>query len=114
MMASTDWESKVAAKQQSALQKIPKEWLLPAFIIDTLQKPLAEHSNQVLHMDIPRKSGLFSDRELTITESYVVEELLKKLREGDLLSFEVTIAFSKRAAIAQQLVRSVIPQSDRS
>jgi amidase len=73
-------------------------------VSDALQIPVAEHPNHVLQMELPRNSGLFSDRELAITENYTVEELLKRLRDDGLSSLEVTVAFSKRAAIAQQLV----------
>lgn len=104
-MASTSWESKVAVKQQSSREKIPKEWLLPASVTDMLQMPLSEHPNRLMKMGIARKSGLLSEKELEITEKYTVEELLKQLKDGALSSLEVTIAFSKRAAMAQQLVR---------
>jgi hypothetical protein len=104
-MASTTWQTKVAAKQQSSRDKIPKEWLLPSSITGMLQLPLAEHPNRLMKMNIARKSGLLSERELEITEKYNVEELLEQLRTGALSSLEVTIAFSKRAAMAQQLVR---------
>jgi hypothetical protein len=40
---------------------------------------------------------------MNITESYTVVELLKALSVGDLSALDVTVAFSKRAAIAQQL-----------
>jgi amidase len=105
-MAISTWESKVASKQQAGCEKIPKEWLLPASITKMLQVPLPEHPNRIIDMDIPRKSGIMSGKELEITEKYTVEELLEQLRNGRLSSLEVTLAFSKRAAIAQQLVRS--------
>ncbi|ORY02840.1 amidase [Clohesyomyces aquaticus] len=103
-MGSVSWESRAASKQKSSLEKIPKEWLLPTSITNVLQTPLAERPNRVLELDIPRKSGLFSERELDITERYTVEELLERLRAGDLSALEVTVAFSKRAAVAQQLL----------
>lgn len=102
-MTSTSWDTKVVAKQQAAREKIPKEWLLPASVIDALQFPLSEHSTDT--MEIPRKSGVMSDKELDITEKYTVPELLAHLVQGDLSALEVTLAFSKRAALAQQLVR---------
>jgi amidase len=103
-MSSTTWESSVAAKQKSCLDKIPAEWRLPTSVTNALEMPLAERSNHVMEMDIPRKSGIMTDRELDITEGWTVEELLSKLRDGTFSSLEVTLAFSKRAAIAQQLV----------
>ncbi|KAI4704841.1 hypothetical protein J4E89_009426 [Alternaria sp. Ai002NY15] len=57
-----------------------------------------------MKMGIARKSGLLNEKELEITEKYTVEELLKQLKDGTLSSLEVTIAFSKRAAMAQQLL----------
>lgn len=102
-MTTTSWETKVVAKQQAAREKIPKEWLLPASVTDTLQFPLSEHATNT--MDIPRKSGIMSEKELEITEKYTVTELLVLLAKGDLSALEVTLAFSKRAALAQQLVR---------
>jgi amidase len=101
------WETIVAAKQQSCRDKIPKEWLLPSSVWETLQMPLAEHANRINKMDIPRKSGILTERELDITENYTVEQLLLKLKSGELSSLEVTLAFSKRAAMAQQLVSYV-------
>lgn len=70
----------------------------------TLVFPLDKNPNKLIDMDIPRSSGLLSERELTITEKYSVPELLAKLASGELTSLEVTTAFSKRAAIAQQVV----------
>jgi len=109
-MASASWESRVAAKQQSSREKIPKEWLLPASVTDMLQMPLSEHPNRLMKMGIARKSGLLSEKELEITEKHTVEELLKQLKDGALSSLEVTVAFSKRAAMAQQLVRYILLQ----
>ncbi|KAF2792383.1 amidase [Melanomma pulvis-pyrius CBS 109.77] len=97
------WQTKVAAKQKSCFEKIPKEWLLSTSIMDLLQTPLSSTPNRLIQMDIPRKSGIMSERELDVTEKYTVGELLEGLRTGKMTSLEVTIAFSKRAAIAQQL-----------
>ena len=106
-MTATSWEAKAAAKQQSNRDKIPKEWILPSSVLEELQLPLVEHPNRVNEMDIPRKSRIMTDKELEITEKYTVEQLLLKLKSGELSSLEVTLAFSKRAAMAQQLVSCV-------
>ncbi|EOA89243.1 uncharacterized protein SETTUDRAFT_127824 [Exserohilum turcica Et28A] len=66
--------------------------------------PLDKHPNRVNDLDIPRKSGILTAKELDITENYTVESLLAKLRNGELSALDVTVAFSKRAAIAQQLL----------
>ncbi|KAI1609187.1 amidase [Exophiala viscosa] len=99
----SSWQDIVARKRQSAETLIPKEWKLPASILDSLAFPLDKHSNKLIGLDIPRKSGLLTDRELDVTENYTVPELLAKLGSGEFTSLEVTTAFSKRAAIAQQL-----------
>jgi amidase len=109
-MTATAWESKVSAKQQSSRDKIPKAWLLPASITGILQEPLSEHPNRLIKMDIARKSGILSEKELDITENHTVEHLLEQLKTGTLSALEVTIAFSKRAAMAQQLVRTTLLQ----
>lgn len=101
---TSSWESAVAAKQQSCRDKLPKEWLLPSSILQTLQTPLEDHPNRVNDMDIPRKSGILTEKELDITEKYNVAQLLSKLKSGEFSALDVTLAFSKRAAIAQQLV----------
>lgn len=101
---TTSWDQKIAAKRQAGRDKIPKEWLLPSSILEGLQMPLDKHPNRVNDLDIPRKSGILTAKELDITENYTVESLLAKLRNGELSALDVTVAFSKRAAIAQQLV----------
>jgi amidase len=45
-----------------------------------------------------------TEQELRITEHYTIAELLSALADGTLTSAEVTLAYSKRAAVAQQLV----------
>jgi amidase len=84
------------SKQRLALRqaKIPIEWLLKDIPGD--------HVLDV--MDIPRKCGILSERELDITEKYDATSLVEKLAVGALSSVEVTKAFCKRAAVAQQLV----------
>jgi hypothetical protein len=89
------WQSKVAKKQAEVKAAIPTQWLIPP----------STRSPSVL--DIPRQCGILSKRELTITESYDARQLLHELATGRLTSVEVAEAFSKRAAIAQQLVSSI-------
>lgn len=99
----SSWQQIVAQKRQSGDAAIPKEWKLPSSILDSLAFPLDKHPNKLIELDIPRKSGLLTDRELNVTENYTVSELLAKLASGEFTALEVTTAFSKRAAIAQQL-----------
>ncbi|KAK7961842.1 amidase [Apiospora aurea] len=55
-------------------------------------------------VDIPTTCGVLNDVECEITSKYDATDLLAKLRLGDFSAEKVTVAFCKRAAIAQQLV----------
>lgn len=54
-------------------------------------------------IDIPRQCGLLTEHELSITETYDATSLLAELSKGSLKSEQVVTAFSKRAAVAQQI-----------
>lgn len=103
---TTSWESKAAEKRTKAAEGIPAPWRLPSNILDELELPLESNKNDLISLDIPRKSAILSEIELEITESYTTGELIKKLAIGSFTAVQVLTAFSKRAAIAQQLVRS--------
>ena len=92
---ATDWQELVARKRLECQEKIPREWTLSEEILKSVPKHLLEY-------DLPRRSGLLSDLELDVTENYTATELLS----GEVNSLVVTTAFSKRAAIAQQVVRT--------
>ncbi|PLN86170.1 amidase [Aspergillus taichungensis] len=98
-MTITTWEQKAQAKQAAAAAKIPAEWRLPEKLLQDLQQqgPAASVLN------IPRECGLLTQRELDITETVDATALLARLASRELTSSEVTVAFCKRAAIAQQL-----------
>lgn len=92
MTAAEQW-AKVAADKRAARDAlIPKEWLV---------EPVADDVLNV--MDVPTTSGVLSADELEITEADA-PTLIKKMIEKELTSEAVTVAFCKRAAIAQQLV----------
>ncbi|OIW28582.1 amidase [Coniochaeta ligniaria NRRL 30616] len=76
-------------KLQERDAKIPSEWRIQVPDEDDLT-------------DLPRTSGVLSERELDITERYDSVELLECIRDGKYSAAEVTQAFCKRAAIAQQ------------
>lgn len=101
----SDWESKIAKKQSAQLDKIPRDWLLPAAVTKTLKQPLELHRIDVTK--IPRSCGIMSQRELSITEDYTVDQLLAAMQASRLTASEVTMAYSKRAAIAGQMVSLV-------
>ena len=90
---SSSWETAVADKKQRLDNAIPQEWRLKT-------KPDA-----VNVMDMPINSGILTPGEIQITESSAVE-LVRQLARGELTATAVTVAFCKRAALAQQLVRN--------
>lgn len=106
-MAGTNpqtWETRAEEKQKECQNLIPEAWKLPTEVTETLRYPLETSRNNLMELDIPRRSGILTARELQITEAYDVGHLLKALVAGELTALEVTVAFCKRAAIAQQLV----------
>ncbi|KAL3493920.1 amidase signature domain-containing protein [Aspergillus germanicus] len=103
-MLQTPWQERVAKKRQECDNKIPPEWWIPNDILSSLKSPLAENNNDLIRNDAVRNSGILTDREYDITEKYTVKELLAALAGGALTSAEVTTAYCKRAAVAQQLI----------
>lgn len=101
------WGRRVAAKQQACREAIPNAWRLDQSLLDTLRKPLDKSKNNMIQLNIIERSGILSERDLEITERYNVAELLQCLSSGQITALEATVAFSKRAALAQQLVWSL-------
>ncbi|KAF9630308.1 general amidase-B [Lasiodiplodia theobromae] len=102
-MRIDSWDSRAAQKRRQCAAKIPGHWKVPVSILHDLHEPLQDNRNNLLELDIVRRCGIMTERELRITESFTVKSLLEALASGELTSLEVTIAYSKRAAIAQQL-----------
>ncbi|KAJ5377171.1 uncharacterized protein N7496_004580 [Penicillium cataractarum] len=96
-MTVSTWQEKVAAKQAEAWAKIPSEWRLSADILQQVE------SEKLDILDVPAKCGILSNQELKITELPDATALRDKLAAGELSAVEVTTAFCKRAAVAQQL-----------
>lgn len=102
--APAAWQTLAAAKKTQQEASIPNEWRIPAPLLATVD--LSLDSPQALdHAPLLRATGILSAHELELTEAYSATELQSKLAAGELSAFEVTQAFCKRAAIAQQLVR---------
>ena len=94
-MSLQPWELQ-ARKARDALQRsIPKQWLLPEDKI-----PPVDQKNVA---DFPRKSGLLTERELTITEMSATA-LVADMGNGLLSAEEVVIAYLKRSVLGHQLV----------
>ncbi|KAL4860847.1 hypothetical protein BDV12DRAFT_208754 [Aspergillus spectabilis] len=98
------WEERVFKKRKECLNKIPLEWRVPDNLLSSFQKPLSENKHDFIRANLIRKSGILTTRELGITEKFTVRELIAELASGTLTSTEVTLAYCKRAAVAQQLV----------
>jgi amidase len=94
----SDWTD-IAAKAQTKLRNsIPSEWRIP-------QDKLPPESRKNV-MDFPAESGLLSELELKITESFATD-IVGAIAAGEWSAVEVTTAFCRRAAIAHQLVRRI-------
>ncbi|KAI7240916.1 amidase family protein, partial [Hortaea werneckii] len=92
------WQTRAEDYQRAAIAKIPEAWRLDSqYLNDT--GPASKRSV----LDLPAKCGILSERELDITETYNIVQLVQQLASGSMSSAEVTTAFCKRAAIAQQL-----------
>lgn len=101
-MAVEDYKVVAQRKISSNAAKIPKEWQLQKEYLENVD---AKSNLNVL--GVPKQCGILTDKELDITENYDATALLAKLAAKELSSYEVVLAFCKRAAIAQQLVTFV-------
>ncbi|KAG8629563.1 hypothetical protein KVT40_003428 [Elsinoe batatas] len=88
------WEELAASKRQQLADSIPAEWRIPS---DQLPP-----ESQLDVTNWPETSNFFTPRELEIT-NLTASELLPKLASSHYTSEQVTLAFSKRACVAQQL-----------
>ncbi|GLA63123.1 hypothetical protein AtubIFM54640_004262 [Aspergillus tubingensis] len=93
-----DWRTLVARKRKQLDAQIPFEWRLTEKFLATIPA-----NGRLIEADVVRGSGILSEKELSITENYSATELLDELSKGAVSSVDVTTAFCKRAAIAQQL-----------
>ena len=96
------WQELVAMKQESIANDIPPEWRLPTSLMEKHRKP----GVNLIASDVLQSAGFLTSSELQITETNSATELALQLQKGKLSSVQVTTAFAKRAAIAQQLVSS--------
>lgn len=91
---SDEYEKKRAENEQRLADSIPLELRLPQSVIDAAPKNVR---------DIPRQSGLLTERELDITENYDATALAEAIAARKLTAVEVATAYCKRAVIAHQL-----------
>lgn len=90
-----DW--KAVAKAKRDLVVIPAQWRLdPQYLVNV------NENSTICVLDVPQKCGILSPQELEITETKP-SLLLQQLHQRTVSSYDVTLAFCKRAAIAHQL-----------
>ncbi|EKM61017.1 uncharacterized protein PHACADRAFT_83626 [Phanerochaete carnosa HHB-10118-sp] len=93
---SARWQELVADKKLRQTASIPKIWLItspPDSVLDVRK--------------VPDECGLLTPKEVVITNTIEVQTILANLATGKWTSLEVTLAFYKRAIIAQQLASLV-------
>jgi len=103
------WDKLVALKQKQIADDIPLEWRLPSSLVEKYRKP----GVNLIASDVLKHAGILSSVELQITETKLATEIARQLKTGELSSLAVTTAFAKRAAIAQQLVRSTFARMEK-
>lgn len=91
-----DWTDIAAKAQTKLINSIPAKWRIPH---DKLPP-----DEQLDVTGFPRQSGMLTETELKITESFATE-IVGTVAAGEWTAEEVATAFCKRAAIAHQLVR---------
>ncbi|KAF2711029.1 amidase [Pleomassaria siparia CBS 279.74] len=89
-----DYQSIGAQKRAQRSNKIPKEWLVAP-------ETFRDATNV---LQVPVTCGVLSDVECDITSDHDATALVEKLKAGVWSAEQVSVAFCKRAAIAQQLV----------
>ncbi|KAI0825158.1 general amidase [Trametes gibbosa] len=92
-MPETIWEKLVEDKRRRQLEAIPKDWIISLPSADVLDV-----------RKYPDECGLLTAREVEITNTIDVQQLLGKLASAEWSAVEVTTAFYKRAIVAHQLV----------
>ena len=100
MSPSNDWRSIAAVKRAAAFEHIPKAWRLPNALLEKYNSTIPETV-----LTIPRDYGILYEKQLQITEQYHATALAEMLANREFTAVAVISAFSKRAVIAQQLVR---------
>lgn len=98
------WEAFVATHREKQEQAIPESWKLSQKKLDQISGAGTPQEGHLIELKAAQASGLLSQREMEITESFTARELLTKMRSQSLRAQDVVVAFCKRAAIAQQLV----------
>lgn len=102
MTIKQDYVAVGRGKREQRDRLIPVEWRI---------KPVKKNVTNVI--DVPVECGLLSERELAITSDHDAIDILEKIKTNQYTAENVTRAFCKRAAIAQQLVYTSSIKLDR-
>lgn len=95
---SRNYQAIAIEKKLQRSNKIPKSWLISSATLEGINNCL----------EVPVTCGILTDVECDITSNHDATALLEKLKSRIWSVEQVTVAFCKRAAIAQQLVSSFI------
>lgn len=77
-MAAETWQTISQAKRDANAKKIPQEWRLSDEILKKVS-PRADYGV----LDIPRTSGVLTEKEVQLTEQYDASALLSMLAKGE-------------------------------
>lgn len=97
MAVLPDWQQICARKRAARDDLIPKSWLIPELM-------KSQGSNL---LEVAMTCGVLTEQEIRITTEYDAVGIVAAIRDNTCTAEEVTTAFCKRAAIAQQLVCTV-------
>ncbi|KAK7182854.1 hypothetical protein DPSP01_011982 [Paraphaeosphaeria sporulosa] len=97
------WNELATAHRANQRACINKDWLLSPELLAQIAGTGQSDEGDLIARRAVDKSGLLTDKEIEITERYSVRGLLEEMATGMMSAFEVTQAFCKRAALAQQL-----------
>ncbi|KAF9731767.1 hypothetical protein PMIN02_008376 [Paraphaeosphaeria minitans] len=97
------WHELAAAHRENQRECINTDWLLSPELLAQIAGIGQSDEGRLIARRAVDKSKLLTDQELEITESYSVRGLLEGIATGRMSAWEVTQAFCKRAALAQQL-----------
>lgn len=98
------WIELAEAHRRKQRACINKEWLLSTEALTQTEGNGESDAGRLIARRAVDKSNLLTLKETSITERYSVRSLLDEMATGRMSAFEVTQAFCKRAALAQQLV----------
>ena len=92
-MAEPHWKPIVDQKRLTQVLSIPSSWRLPQSTV----------ASDATTLETIRNCGILSAKELEWTDIDDITELLRLLASREVSSVQLTTAFCKRAAVAQQM-----------